>query len=233
MKRFILLSFLFLGFGFYELSGGTEFDPETARETAVNLRTERNVARAALSGFVSGTANRADPIQTTTSTTNDAVTRTELNLVSFEAVTSQPGTETQQPASAAPDPAIQSVTEPVTPLIELADTVANGPEQISMAALDDVEPAQAQRPSDNGNSFAGSSVVAYSLPLGTGSDIRSVSGTLVNMRSGPSTDFDVIDQLSQGTEVEILSDSGNGWVELRPVDGGVSGWIAEFLLTGG
>ena len=39
-------------------------------------------------------------------------------------------------------------------------------------------------------------------------------------------------KLEQATEVEVLTDAGNGWVELRPVGGGATGWIAEFLLTG-
>jgi len=30
-----------------------------------------------------------------------------------------------------------------------------------------------------------------------------------------------------------LQDPGNGWVKLRPLDGGPEGWMAEFLLTSG
>ncbi|MDX1786182.1 MAG: SH3 domain-containing protein [Roseovarius sp.] len=62
-------------------------------------------------------------------------------------------------------------------------------------------------------------------------DIRSVTGTLVNMRDGPGTDYLQVDQLSQGTQVEVLETAANGWVHLRALDTGQSGWMADWLLT--
>ena len=64
-------------------------------------------------------------------------------------------------------------------------------------------------------------------------DIRSVTGNRVNMRGGPGTSFTVVGKLTRGQEVEILADPGDGWVRLRPLDGGSEGWMADFLLTSG
>ena len=95
---------------------------------------------------------------------------------------------------------------------------------LSLAALETT-------PTETSNTtFAGTRQVAASTET---VDIRVVKGDLVNMRSGPGTEYDVIDQLTQATEVEVLSSNGQGWVELRAVNGGSTGWIAEFLLTGG
>lgn len=63
-----------------------------------------------------------------------------------------------------------------------------------------------------------------------GDDIRRVTGSVVNMRAGPGTDYEVVAQLIQGDEAEVLIDDGTGWVQLR-LQGGQTGWMADFLLT--
>ncbi|MEL6609817.1 MAG: SH3 domain-containing protein [Pseudomonadota bacterium] len=54
MTRFMLVTFLFLGWGFFELSGGTDFEPPEMAETQLNdlqkvavLQADAQVARAA------------------------------------------------------------------------------------------------------------------------------------------------------------------------------------------
>lgn len=66
-------------------------------------------------------------------------------------------------------------------------------------------------------------------------DIRAVDGNRVNMRNGPGTNYSVLAQLDRSTKVEILADPGDGWVKLRPINGGPVGWMADYLLsrTGG
>lgn len=64
-------------------------------------------------------------------------------------------------------------------------------------------------------------------------DIRSVSGTRVNVRGGPGTEYAVVASLIQGDQVEVIDDTGEGWVLLRLPDGESVGWVADFLLTGG
>ena len=63
--------------------------------------------------------------------------------------------------------------------------------------------------------------------------VRSVTGNRVNVRGGPGTNFDVVTKLVRGDQVEVLQDPGEGWVMLRPVEGGPVGWIADFLLSEG
>ncbi|MDX8350284.1 SH3 domain-containing protein [Cognatiyoonia sp. IB215446] len=62
-------------------------------------------------------------------------------------------------------------------------------------------------------------------------DIRLVSGEWVNMRDGPSTDYRVLDTLPRGTEAEVLDVNGAGWAQIRLVDTGQMGWMAERLLS--
>jgi uncharacterized protein YgiM (DUF1202 family) len=62
-------------------------------------------------------------------------------------------------------------------------------------------------------------------------DLREVTAARVNMRDGPGHNFDVIAKLTNGQQVEILQDPGDGWVKLRVGDTGREGWMADFLLT--
>jgi len=43
----------------------------------------------------------------------------------------------------------------------------------------------------------------------------------------------VVNRLILGDEVEVLQDSGDGWVQLRPLNGSPIGWMASFLLSEG
>jgi len=65
----------------------------------------------------------------------------------------------------------------------------------------------------------------------TGTDLRTVRGNRVNVRGGPGTDYEVVIRLGRGDAVEILQDNGDGWVKMRPLEGGPEGWMADFLLT--
>ncbi|ABG31032.1 SH3 domain-containing protein [Roseobacter denitrificans] len=218
MKRFILLSFVVLALGFYELSGGPDFDPEVARASIIDARQERELARkAALPGPVYvAAAPSAEP------EVEDSVTRANLNLVSFASVVAEPEISTVT----APVAVARADTPETAPEITVKRLAAAQDEPLSLAAL-----SPAQEPSRN--VFAGSSIVASSSDINGEKNLRSVKGTRVNMRSGPGTQYDVVAQLTQSEEVEVLTDTGNGWVELRPLEGGPTGWVAEFLLTGG
>ncbi|MEM8803351.1 MAG: SH3 domain-containing protein [Pseudomonadota bacterium] len=59
-----------------------------------------------------------------------------------------------------------------------------------------------------------------------------VTGTRVNLRSGPGTSNAIVGQVTQGTQAEMLSEA-DGWYEIRSTDGAVSGWIfGKFLQPG-
>lgn len=63
-------------------------------------------------------------------------------------------------------------------------------------------------------------------------EYRKVSGSRVNMRRGPSTDFEVVDKLLKGAEVEVLDENESGWVKLRTLEGSQIGWMSgKFLVA--
>lgn len=62
-------------------------------------------------------------------------------------------------------------------------------------------------------------------------DIRAVAGKRVNMRSGPGTNYNVLDTLPRGTEAEVIAVNSDGWAEIKILSTGQIGWMAERLLT--
>lgn len=185
MIRFILVTFAFLGWAFYEMSGGSDFDPTLARLT--NVKTDPLKA--------------ADLRQDETASD---VTRVSLNLTSVNDVLGGKPKPAQQPAVTL----VKAVTPEAEPTIILPSLIADVD-----AALN--EPAQED---------------TQTIVL---NNVRTVSGSRVNVRGGPGTSFQVVNKLVQGDEVEVLEDDGSGWIRLRPVDGGPVGWMADFLLSEG
>lgn len=76
-------------------------------------------------------------------------------------------------------------------------------------------------------------VTEVAAPLGETPtlDLRAVAGDWVNMRSGPSTSFDVLETLPRGTEAEVVEVNADGWARIRVTDTGQEGWMAERLLS--
>jgi hypothetical protein len=64
-------------------------------------------------------------------------------------------------------------------------------------------------------------------------DLRLVIGNRVNMRAGPSTNHLVLDTLPRGTQAEVVAINSDGWAQVRLIDSGETGWMAERLLSGG
>ncbi|WP_243149831.1 N-acetylmuramoyl-L-alanine amidase [Thermaerobacter sp. PB12/4term] len=56
-----------------------------------------------------------------------------------------------------------------------------------------------------------------------------VTGSLLNVRSGPGTEFDLIDRLPEGTVVHLRTKQG-GWFEVQAPSGTV-GWVAADYIT--
>ena len=107
----------------------------------------------------------------------------------------------------------------------------------------DIEVAQAsliiEVEDENKSSIILSSLIEQPEAIGAlsstqGSDVlevRTVKSNSVNIRGGPRTDYDVVGRLTHGAEVEVLIDDGNGWVEMRSMDGDTFGWMANFSLS--
>lgn len=195
MARFILVTFAFLGWAFYEMSGGNEFEPASARLTNIKVDPLKPVEEPALAD-----ASKLDGLE-------DQVTRVALNLNSVEDVLSGTG---PRPAKLP-----QQTTEAV---------YENVPQQGESVAI-----IQSLVDGADASNVVQVSAAADDAPY----DVRSVSANRVNVRGGPGTDYNVVSRLVRGDEVEILEDSGNGWVLMRPMGGGETGWMADFLLTDG
>ncbi len=164
MKSYVWLTFAFMGWAYYEMSGGADFEPQ------------RPVIAA------------ADEVEAEAPEIVTRASSPTLLAVSSSNMTTQPSDAD----------ILQAVTEAAA-----LDAVDSTPDVIEIAAPV-VEPVL---------------------------DIRRVAGNRVNMRMGPSTDYDVITQLNGGAELEVRSVNDDGWANVSTVDRGIEGWIAARLLT--
>lgn len=184
VKRFILLTLIVLAWAFWELSGGTSFEPAVAPDVVVSDASD-----------VAAPVPPAEPQR-------PAVTPP------------QPATPDVQPVAApTPEPA-----RPVEPTPQARPEQAPASEPVAEPVA---EPAPAPTPAPQANN----GLAAL--------DMRSVDATRVNLRSGPSTDYRVLDTISQGTIVEVLeidTSPEEPWVRLMVVATGLEGWMAERFL---
>ena len=70
------------------------------------------------------------------------------------------------------------------------------------------------------------------LPAAPPEVIKVITGSVVNIRSGPGTVFGIVTKLNAGNEVKVIDDLGRGWVQIRTSENRI-GWVADFLLGDG
>ena len=150
MKTFILLTFGFLGFAFYEMSGGSDFEPASARIADATVDTQEAVQVAQVVAEQPAPAATSTTASITKIDSTPDVTRVSLNLTN---VGDAQAVATDQPAPAA----AQIIDSTETPQIILPSLIATT--------------------NSSGTSVEG--------------DVRKVSGNRVNVRGGPSTNYDV------------------------------------------
>lgn len=170
MWKFILCSFAFLGWGFYELSGGSDFTPPPAKS------------------------------------------RVAANLGTYD-VPEQP------------EPVVETPVAVSLPVVEAP--VVEDTQEAEIQVTSALAALETYSPEVTDNAAAAIEPVAVERDV----DLRLVDANRVNMRNGPSTNFQVIAKLARGDEVEVLQTPGDGWVKLRVVSTGRVGWMAERLLT--
>lgn len=218
MKRFILLTFGFLGWAFYEMSGGADFQPASAQmaSNADQVLTQENEI-------------------TAKTPSNDTVETAEVipAVATAPVDTTPPGFE-----STAQGDDAERVSVTLTTALNSGDAgAATGVSYVPIAQNISANGADTPAiipslivPNDSGAAIVEARVETN---LSSEADIRSVSGNRVNVRGGPGTEFQVVTKLGRGDSVEIIQDNGDGWVKMRPVDGGPEGWMADFLLSNG
>ncbi len=204
MWRFITVTFAFLGWSFYILSGGSEYEPRLQSiQARAKLDDVRPLARpvnvdvAVLDAHIAKpentpeNANGVDDVTRALSSLDDlGLTQDDRILVTLAAV------------EAADVVRPEFETDPLK-------TDALIQPQVIAPAGDTSEIAQPEAPKD----------------------IRRVTGDVVNVRDGPSTYFLAIGKLTRDTEVEVVGASDDGWLNIRVLDTQQEGWMADWLVS--
>lgn len=209
LKRFILLSFGFLGWVFYEMSGGSDFEPRSVQMARMNPTPEVQTAEIAAPAEPEAVKVAFVDTDPPLKGIENSVTRVSLNLTTLQDVLDDTD-------SAEPD---QQITADVT-------DDSGVPQNVGVLTSSSDTPAIIPSLIDPNDG------VTIALNDAQG-DIRVVSGNRVNVRGGPGTDYGVVTKLTEGAEVRVLLDNGDGWVKMQPLDGSPEGWMADFLLTNG
>lgn len=230
MSRFVIVALGFMGLGFYELSGGASFDPEeegakrlaerldgapiaaqpvVARDTTPQSQpATAEVTRAARAAIIPATppALQGNAAAATDDLPSDTV-----------ALTFQSGIEL-------PTTSVESGAVPTLSAIAVGADEVFSPDVITPDVIDPdaVTPEQDTALIDEG----GTNVVAE-IPA----DLRRVTVSRANMRSGPGTRYGVVDKLIRDSEVEVMETSATGWAKLKVVETGIVGWMSAKLLT--
>ncbi len=137
------------------------------------------------------------------------------------------------PDSAPADDTAEEVTRALSSLDDL-DLTKEGRFEVTLAALDDGAAPTAEFETDAQKVEELTQTPAIEpdpAVMPAAADIRRVTGTVVNMRDGPSTFYLAIGKLRAGDAVEVLESSGEGWLKIRVADTGQEGWMADWLVT--
>ncbi|MEM6304855.1 MAG: SH3 domain-containing protein [Pseudomonadota bacterium] len=214
MKRLILLTFGFLGWAFYELSGGSDFESASDRQARLNPAPEVVVTEVADSQEAQTTETQTAEVVDTDPPQTTEVSRVSLNLTTLQDTVEAANDALEEVST----PEVVANIDPDTGVAINTTSSADTPAIIPSLIL----------PNDTGAPLTQNEEVAS-----VAGDIRTVTGDRVNVRGGPGTDFGVVFRLLEGDAVEVLEDNGSGWVRMRSVSGGDEGWMADWLLTAG
>lgn len=227
MSRFVLVSFAFLGWGFYELSGGANFTPP-----------ERPISPASQNtGAIKAVVARHD----ITVTAASLVTRTNLeqrqkDLVrarakNAESIPSQ-NRGVGEASGPTPVPAIEQPRIQRDSASLFSAGLTSG--EFQLASLEaglggGLAADSSDRPTTGTTPVRANE--AADTPPEPSSDLRSIRASRVNMRQGPGTAYPIVTRLLAGDEVVVIADSGTGWLHLRTPDNAHFGWIAASLVS--
>jgi hypothetical protein len=236
MWRFLVISFAALGMSFYVLSGGADYAPvensiqvqglpsRAAPQPASDPDSPQRVAEEARQQTVAEVEAMMERMGEAEEETDEiALTLAQVNRDAFSIIQSEadrPKAELltmelpeQMVALPEPDPETETETE---------NAAATAPETLSsLEAFASAEPDP---------SIDAAIAAAIGQVVATPDTLRWVKEDVVNLRTGPGLTFERVTQLRKGTEVAILEDPGNGWLNVQEVDGYNSGWVAEWLL---
>jgi Bacterial SH3 domain len=211
MNKYVFISFIFMGWVFFELSGGTDFetptDPARSTVTSTPLQTPVPVVPVEIR-----TTALTLPATAPADETSESKPTTAVAVIS-----------TEPEATLEPANTVDLTTTPPVTLVSLEQS-----REKFGGLLENFDP-NAIRLSETTTANLGPEMIEEpELPV---ADLRTISGVRVNMRNGPGTTYDVLMRLTLGDEVEVLDDSGSGWLRLRLVSNRTVGWISASLVS--
>jgi hypothetical protein len=214
MLRVMIITFGVLGWSWYELSGGSEFQ---AGDRGVQLL-------ASVKSAEPEPGAEAAPVVLAEVTRGD-LAASDLTAITPMRVTADLPAPARRVAARSAEPvlpadprkfaALLDQRRPLPAGVHLASAVT-GEERAEMVASSNATSAEPET----------------AKPDAPEADLRVVTGSRVNLRGGPSTGHAVLTQLLQGEHVEVLEDDGIGWVRLRALDDDSTGWMsADYLVA--
>ncbi|MFS4581234.1 SH3 domain-containing protein [Phaeobacter sp. C3_T13_0] len=229
MSRFVIASFLFLGWGFYEFSGGADFEPPKGPSAAADI---------AKATFSSDTGTGDAAVRSRTITAESLVSKVALRSAQEDGVIQSASTRSTRPAA---DPNLRTRVA-MEQIAAVGDGIGDSDAAFSVNKLafqtdtDGAATLQLASLSEGlsalpvAQAAANTDIQAQEVSE-TETDIRTITATRVNMRSGPGTVYPILKRLTNGEEVSVFEDIGTGWLHLRTVKGGTVGWIAASLVS--
>ncbi|MCF6234181.1 MAG: SH3 domain-containing protein [Rhodobacteraceae bacterium] len=219
MKRFILVSFAFLAVVFYQMSGGADFEPRV--ETIPSAAAAKITEAQSVAESLTQPLPKPDQVQAASLIARPPVTSSVTSSVTVPLIEPTPVTFVQ-PNGPVVEAAVSRVQNtPVVPDIRpFSEPLVLASLEQGLAGLTSAEPVPESAPT-----------LAAVAPVVVLADIREITATRVNMRDGPGTTFPVLARLSLGHEVEVLGNSGDGWLRLRTLPEQQTGWISASLVS--
>lgn len=229
MWRFIFVTFAFLGFAFWEMSGGADYAPRD-----ISIQAQANAAEPETTVADAQPAEPAEPVEPEVIDLpeQDKPERFQITLASLS--------DMSEAGSAQETARTERVEDKARFLTESSDE-----DNAVLAALDEGGAAadevkkhwpgaielfehQASQAELRKQAEAAARTARSGMTSG---DIRYVTATSANMRGGPGTDFARVGNLAEGVEVAVLGTAANGWLELEVLDTGETGWMADWLVS--
>lgn len=231
MWQFMFVTFAFLGFAFYHLSGGAEYEPApnslqargaaqpdaaSPHDAPVRVVAKTPEAKAAadtpLAGFdleeMAREATRDLP-----SPPESGIAHAPVNGAGLESVGAEGASEAT--SVAAIDAAVRGTIGNTLNVVQSDDAVFSLETYVANASQEIMIPRPtAETPGQPAEQH----------------DLREVTGEVANMRTGPGTDFAPVGVLTRGTQIAVLEEPGNGWIMMEVLDTGETGWMADWLV---
>ncbi len=201
MTRLIVVTFAALGWTFYVMSGGPDFEPRGER------------------------VQQPDRVASVSETVSDPESRDRAQELVTNVATRAVSVRAEPEPTVAPEDVAAFVAEPETPVLTGFSTFADQGASLTLASLEDGAAGLQQVAVATQTDAAPEPVLPEPQK-----DIREISGTRVNMRDGPGTIYPVIGKATIGQQVEVLGESGTGWLRLRVLPAQQMGWVSASLV---